>query len=132
MKSIKERQKTPYLSIISRGFIIKKKIFLKVNTYLKNGYGLDVVFTNELKKINTTVKHIDNPVVHIGLDDNKSFLEKTKNGIDTLYYYEKQNIIPKDYKSIQKAYQFLKTNHVNSIFINIINRFEKLILKNLE
>ena len=131
VKSIKERQKSPYLSIISRGFIIKKKIFLKVNSYLKNGYGLDVVFTNELKKINTTVKHIDNPVVHIGLDDNKKFLEKTKKGIDTLYYYEKQNIIPKDYKSIQKAYQFLKKNDLDSIFISLINSIEKQILKNL-
>ena len=132
VKSIKDRQKTPYLSIISRGFIIKKEVFLKVNSYLQNGYGFDVVFTTELKKINITVKHIDNPVIHIGLDDNKSFLKKTKKGLDTLYYFEKQKIIPKDYKSIQKAYQFLKTNHLNSIFINIINSFEKLILKNLD
>ena len=131
VKSVKDRQKNLYLSIISRCFLIKKEVFLKVNSYLQNGYGFDVVFTNKLKKINTTVKHINNPVIHIGLDDNKSFLKKTKKGLDTLYYFEKQKIIPNDYKSIQKAYQLLKTNHLNSIFISIINSFEKLILINL-
>ena len=131
VKSIKDRRKNPYLSIISRCFLIKKDVFLKVNTFLESGYGFDVAFTNELKKINATVKHIDNPVIHIGLDDNKSFIDKTLKAKDSLFYFEYHNIIPKDYKSIQKAYLFLKTYNLDLIFISLINIFEAQILKNL-
>ena len=33
-----------------------------------------------LKEKNIAVTHIDNPVIHAGLDDTESFLKKTKEG----------------------------------------------------
>ena len=73
-KPILEREKNPYLAIISGCSLIKKDTFLKVNTFLENRYGLDVLFTYNLSRLKARVVHIDNPVIHYGLEDNKAFL----------------------------------------------------------
>lgn len=63
---------------------------MKVNDTLENQYGLDVLFCQNLEKRQVVVKHIDNPVIHLGLEDNRSFIEKTKKGLDSLFYFEKE------------------------------------------
>ena len=130
-QTLYNRKKNPYLSIISGCILIKKQTFSSANITEDNFYGSDVAFCWELEKMKAEVLHIDNPVFHLGLDDNKSFLKKSKRGIGTLFYYEKLKIIPINYKSIQRAYRFLKKSDLDSIFVSSIDRFEYLILKNL-
>lgn len=131
-RAVSERIKMPYLSIISGCCLIKKEVFLKANSFLNNSYGADVLFVQNLEQMQVKVKHIDNPVVHLGLETNASFIEKTKRGLDSLYLFEKENKIPDDYRPIQKAYQSLQKNGALRFFMAIIRTFEKNILKNLE
>jgi len=131
-RPVSERVKAPYLSIISGCCLIKKEAFLKANSFLNNIYGADVLFAQNLEQMQAKVKHIDNPVVHLGLETNTSFVEKTKKGLESLYLFEKENKIPDDYRPIQKAYQSLKKNGVLRFFMVIIRIFEKAILKNLK
>jgi len=131
-KPVSERKKMPYLSIISQCFLIRKKVFLKANDFHENVYGVDVLFTQNLEKMQVNVLHIDNPIVHLGLESSASFIEKTKKGLESLYQFEKENKIPADYRPIQKAYQSLKKKGALKLFMRIMKAFEKAILKNLK
>tara|TARA_R110000850_G_scaffold150497_1_gene273261 strand:+ start:175170 stop:176057 length:888 start_codon:yes stop_codon:yes gene_type:complete len=131
-KPVSEREKIPHLSIISQCFLIKKDLFLKANNFYENVYGVDVLFAQNLEKMNACVKHINNPIIHYGLEKNTSFIEKTKKGLESLYVFEKENKIPEDYRPIQKAYQTLKKNGALNLFKGIVGFFEKSIHKNLK
>lgn len=130
-KSVAERYKTPYLSIISQCFLVKKNVFLKANDFYDNVYGVDVLFAQNLEKMNTQILHIDNPIVHLGLESNAQFIEKSKNGLKSLYNFEKKLKIPQDYRPIQKAYLRLKDNYLLGGFIVIMHLIKKPVLKNL-
>jgi glycosyltransferase involved in cell wall biosynthesis len=131
-KPVSEREKMAYLSIISQCFLIKKEVFLKANDFHDNVYGVDVLFCQNLEKMQVQVAHIDNPIVHLGLESSTSFIDKTKKGLESLHQFEKENKIPKDYRPIQKAYQTLNNKGALKLFMKIMKTFEKAILKNLK
>lgn len=115
-KTVEERRKIPYLSIISQCFLIRKEVFLKVNTYHENLYGLDVLFSTNLKNLNARVKHIENPIVHLGLESNDSFVKKTEAGIDTLHRLTREGLVEESFRPLQKAYLRLKRWGLRSFF----------------
>lgn len=131
-KPVSVRKKTPHLSIISQCFLIKKEVFLQANNFLNNAYGVDVLFCQNLEKLKTTVLHIDNPIIHLGLESNISFIEKTKKGLETLVMFESEGKIPNDYRPVQKAYLSLKNNHFIKIFCWIMKMSNARIEKNLK
>tara|TARA_R110002072_G_scaffold182067_8_gene338298 strand:- start:11618 stop:12508 length:891 start_codon:yes stop_codon:yes gene_type:complete len=130
-KPVSEREKMPYLSIISQCFLIKKSVFLKANDFHDNVYGVDVLFAQNLEKMQVAVLHFMNPIVHLGLESSESFIRKTKKGLKSLYLFEKENKIPKDYRPIQNAYLSLKRNYFLNLFIFTIKLFKPQIEKNL-
>ena len=85
-KSLEERKQNPNLGFKTNNFIINREIFgrIKFNEEIK-GYGHeDSLFGFELKKSYVKIDHIDNPVLNFNLDDNVTFLEKTKEGVRNL------------------------------------------------
>lgn len=130
-KALALRKKEPYLSLISQCICIQKDVFLAANTFLENRYGLDILFSYRLKKMKVAVLHIENPIVNHGLEDNKSFINKSKRAIDSLLYFEEKGWLPKDYSSLQKAYLHLEKKHATALFRFIIGKFNPLIKKNL-
>ncbi|HYD90865.1 MAG TPA: hypothetical protein VEA37_05175, partial [Flavobacterium sp.] len=70
----------PYSSIFSGNILCTKEIFIN-NNPTGNGYGMDVIFCYNLYKNNVTVKHIDNPILHLGLEDNETFFRKCKEAV---------------------------------------------------
>ena len=86
-RSASFRNKNPYASFSTFNFFIEKKLFqsIRFNENL-TGYGHeDTLFGFELKKINIPVVHIDNSLMHIGLEENDVFLQKTRIGIESLH-----------------------------------------------
>jgi predicted glycosyltransferase involved in capsule biosynthesis len=80
------RAEVPNKSFMTNNFIISKKAFNKVrfNEMIK-GYGHeDTLFGYDLASVDIVVRHIDNPVIHMGLESNEEFLRKTKEGIKNL------------------------------------------------
>lgn len=130
-KSVNARERHLYLSIISQCFLIKKRLFIEVNGFSHNKYGLDVLFSQNLENKKVSILHINNPVVHHGLETNAVFIAKTINGLKTLFELEQSGEIPNTYRPIQKARMFLSNYKLSSIFLNITRPFEKMILKNL-
>lgn len=108
VRPISERNKQPYLALISGCSLIRKGVFLKANNFYENRYGLDVLFTFNLQKLQARVLHIDNPVVHYGLENSKSFVKKSKEAVASIAYFEKEGLIPNNFRPIQKAYLKLK------------------------
>jgi len=88
--SAAERNKNPNAGFLSNNFLIGKNLFEKVkfNEDLK-GYGHeDTLFGLELLGQGIIIRHIDNPLIHLGLESASDFLEKTENGIKNLYRIE--------------------------------------------
>lgn len=111
------RLKTPYKIIISANMLIKKELFLKcITVETQNMYGLDYLFGSLLKNSNAIVKHIDNEVYHYGVDSNTSFLNKTKQALNSLSYLLKQHKIKANDISLLKAYSFLRALKLNHLF----------------
>ena len=126
-----ERVKNPHF-IISQNLLIKKELFLEINTFTENQYGLDNIFSYELKRKHIHVVHIDNEVHHLGLESNDIFLQKSIDSLKTTISYEALGIIPTDLRPVQRIYNKL------SAFLNshkligyLVGLFEKQIKVNL-
>jgi len=128
-KSVAKRLKEPFF-IISQNLMIKKDIFLKLNNINTNAYGLDILFSNNLKVNNITVNHIDNPVYHLGLETNNTFIKKSLEAVKTTVQLENKGIIDNDLRPLQKSYLRLKKNKLTLIFSFFISKLKKLMEHN--
>lgn len=84
--SVDERQKNPYRSFMSNNFLISKSLFDKIlfNEKIRTYGHEDSLFGYEIKKRNVTVYHIDNPLMHVGLEPANRILEKEKESVGNL------------------------------------------------
>ena len=129
--SLKKRQKNPYTSIISGCMLIRKNLFLNVNqALLENRYGLDIFFSSLLKKRKVRIMHINNPVYHLGLENNACFFNKSMSAIDTLVYLETQKRIDSNINQIQRSYAFLKKWKLTNTFLFLSQKNLKKLKKN--
>jgi len=81
-----ERNKHPHAGFSTFNVLIEKTIFDKIrfNEELKQYGHEDTLFGYQLKKAGIDILHIDNGLVHGGVEENRDFLNKTKLGIENL------------------------------------------------
>lgn len=86
-RSAKARNLHPYAQFSSFSFLIRKKTFRQfLFDESFSGYGHeDTAFGIELEKRGIKIKHISNPLYHLGLEKNEDFLHKTEMSIENLY-----------------------------------------------
>lgn len=126
------RSKSPYYTFMSNNFIVPKNFFLKVkmDETLK-GYGYeDTLFGVKLKEFNISIKHIDNPLCHIGLEDNDAFLQKTYESIKNLFQLTSANI--QFNTKLYKYYRFITKSQLIFLFGFVYKLFQEKIEKNLK
>jgi glycosyltransferase involved in cell wall biosynthesis len=128
-KSVNEREKDPYF-IISQNLLIKKEVFLAANILTENYYGLDNFFSNQLKRLKVTVSHIDNPVIHFGLEGNNVFLKKALAAVETTVILEKKGLMDNNLRPLQKSYLRLKKYNVSKSFSFVISKFKTVMERN--
>lgn len=90
-KKSKVRSKNPHLYFHSNNFAADRKVMeeFPFNEEIKT-YGYeDLLFAQNLIDHNITVKHVDNPVIHLGLEKNKTFIEKNLEAISNLIQLKK-------------------------------------------
>ena len=88
--SAAERRKSSNTGFQTNNFLIYKNVFerVKFNEAL-DGYGHeDTLFGLELLGQGIIIQHIDNPLIHLGLESASDFLRKTENGISNLHRVE--------------------------------------------
>ncbi|UCH13842.1 MAG: glycosyltransferase family 2 protein [Bacteroidales bacterium] len=129
-KNARDRNKNPNASFSSFNFLINKDVFdqIKFNETITNYGHEDTLFGYELKKRNIIIKHIDNPMVHIGLETNEEFIKKTKEGIENLKQLMKQNgyekVFIKDI-TLLNYFKFLQRIRLSKLFRYLFNKLEK-------
>ena len=128
-KNVVEREKSPYF-IISQNLLIKKKTFIAANTVQENFYGLDNYFSNQLKRQNAKVGHIDNPVIHLGLESNDVFIAKALKAVETTVTFEARGLMDKAERPLQKSYLKLKRFGLTTLFNLIISRLKPKMERN--
>jgi hypothetical protein len=81
------RMKDPVTTFLSNNFIIHRSLLEKIpfETQLV-GYGYeDTLFAAELIEAGFKIQHINNPVLHAGLENSKDFLNKIEESLDNLF-----------------------------------------------
>ncbi|PKP47042.1 MAG: hypothetical protein CVT95_06135, partial [Bacteroidetes bacterium HGW-Bacteroidetes-12] len=68
-----------------------------------------------------TVKHIDNPLIHLGLEIASIFMDKTKQGIENLIEIIKLNKIEKDFFDDVRLLNYF--HNINKLKLNLIFKF---------
>ena len=129
-KSVEEREKEPFV-IISQNLLIETNLFQKLNANNTNAYGLDILFSNNLKEKKIPVKHIDNPVYHLGLESNETFINKSLEAVKTTFQLEEKQLLESNFRPLQKSYQSLKKWRMISLFNSVIKAFKSFIKSNL-
>ncbi len=91
VKSAEDRNQKPFNSFHSSNFCIKREVFLAhpFNEQLTQYGHEDTLFGFELKKAGNSLLHLTNPVVHLGVQTNAVFLEKTEKALQNLAYLYK-------------------------------------------
>ncbi len=129
-KSAMQRMETPSY-IISQNILVKKEVFDKINTIKTRHYGLDNIFSYQIYDQKIKVAHIDNPIVHKGLEENLIFLDKSLQAVDTLIHYEGSGMISTDFTSLQKAYQKLRKFRLDLLYPTFYSLFKLGIQQNI-
>ena len=130
-KPVTYRNKHPYLFFHTNNFLIKKQLILDIkfdeSIY---GYGYeDLLFAQILKEKGLNIRHIDNPVQHLGLEKTEVFLNKTRKSIDNLLLLKYSgNLLPT--RLVQLADRIIEIGF-HEDFINVYKRFENRVESNL-
>jgi glycosyltransferase involved in cell wall biosynthesis len=110
-----ERNKHPHAGFSTFNVLISKSVFsiIRFNEELKQYGHEDTLMGYQLKKAGIDVLHIDNGLMHEGLESNKDFLYKTKLGIENLSkLYD--NVTDK--KAFSDTVRILKLYNILNIF----------------
>lgn len=86
VRAVDERLSFPYRSFSAHNFCIKRDLFLEhpFDKQIRSYGHEDTLLGLSLKKRGVKILHIDNPLVHIGLEPAIEFLDKTNNGLENL------------------------------------------------
>ncbi len=127
-KKASERNKHPHASFTTFNVLIDRTIFSRIRFYeeLKK-YGFeDTLFGYQLKKAGINVLHIDNGLVHEGLETNKEFLTKTKFSIENLSRLYDNVTDKRTFTSIVgllRGYRRLRFFHLTRILAGLFIRY---------
>ena len=123
-----ERNKYPHSSCSTFNVLIEKAVFTKIrfNEELRQYGHEDTLLGYQLKKAGINVLHIDNGLVHEGVESNREFLNKTKLGIENLSHLYDKVTDKTDFSqivSMLRIYNILEVFRLTRILAGIFIRF---------
>lgn len=112
-----ERNRNPYISLLTLNFMISKSVFSKVrfNEKIPNLRHEDTLFSYELMQNTIKVIHIENPVYHLGIEDSKTFLRKSEEAIVGLKNLVDSNLTATEYVKLSHYFEIIKKYHLQSL-----------------
>lgn len=128
-----ERKEKPYLSFLTMNFLIKKEVFENVgfNEEIKQYGHEDTLFGYQIEQQNYQIKHIENPVFHLTLENNEEFFQKSLLAVKTAVFLEKENLIPSKHIKILQFYKEMQQRRLLPLLMFVANNFEERIKKNI-
>ena len=106
-----KRQRKPYKDFHTSNFMIRRDLMLAHpfdERFRRYGYE-DVLFGKTLRQHGIRIEHIDNPVGFDSFEENLAFVEKTEEGLHTLYEFSNE----------LRGYNYLLT-FVNGIHLGFV------------
>lgn len=88
----------------------------------------DALFGLMLRERGISLKHIDNPLIHTGIDTNVSFLEKTEASMRTLHGLKG---VMQDFSGTSRLYKKMCRLHMNGLFRCFFKTVRPLIRRHL-
>lgn len=128
-RSAKERNKAPYDRFATFCFAIRRELFLAIefDESIRN-YGYeDTLFGYELRNRGVTIKHIDAPLLHIGLESNRVYLAKVEESLHTLLQLQ-EKIAP---TTLLRCYNRLAAMHLTGAVAFMWRVFRHMLRANL-
>lgn len=131
-----KRNENVYVSFLTLNFLIKKKVFktVRFNEDIPNLRYEDLLFSFDLMKKNIPLQHINNQVIHNGIETSEVFLQKTNDSLKGLKFLLSNNYLPANYAKISTIFDLLKQTKllfvVNFIYKKRKISFEKNLLGN--
>jgi glycosyltransferase involved in cell wall biosynthesis len=125
-----DRNKHPYASFSTFNFLIDRTIFekLRFNEEIKQYGHEDTLLSYQLNKAGIKILHIDNGLVHEGLESNRDFLNKTKLSLENLSKLYNSVTDRKTFTSSVKMlriYKWIRIFRLRLIFVWIYIRFRE-------
>ncbi|MBL1232315.1 MAG: glycosyltransferase family 2 protein [Vicingaceae bacterium] len=136
-KPAEKRQQQPNAAFTTNNFLIPKKFFNTIKfdeNLVKYGHE-DTLFGYELSQQNIIIHHINNPLIHVGLESAAVFLQKTEEGIKNLIQIiQTKKPEKKFYQDVKLLSYFLiiKTYRLNWLFNLLYQLFYQKIYKHLK
>jgi hypothetical protein len=119
------RSKHEYLNFMTNNFVVPMLVFenIKFNETISEYGHEDTLFGLDLKEGNIRIKHIDNPVVHLDLEPNDVFLEKTEKALFNLIRLGKDKPQLLESTRLYKTYKKISFLRFGAIapFLNILS-----------
>ncbi|HOZ31050.1 MAG TPA: glycosyltransferase [Bacteroidales bacterium] len=136
MTSAYKRNISPNKSFATNNFLASKELFNEVSfrDFLKQYGHEDSLLGFELLKKDINIFHIDNPVIHNGIESNEVFLNKTNEGLKNLIIIEKSKDIDSSFtQEIRIVNNYLRLKKICLVWLPylIFKIFKNNILKHL-
>ncbi len=133
VRKANERNLYPNKSFMTGNYLINKLIQddIKFNEKISQYGHEDTLFGIELKRKNIIVKHIDNPIIHLGLETCSEFIEKTKKSIENLLFLTENFTYSELYEDIKLLKVYRKTAKFSFLFKIYFKIFKKITEKKL-
>lgn len=130
-RSAAERMKHPYNCFSTFCFMIRKEVFqtIRFDESCREYGHEDTLFGEELKKRNFTIHHTDNPLMHMGLEDNAVFLKKTEMALSSLLRLQQDG--RHLYSPLTVKYEQLQRWHLHKILPPLFKLTAPLLRHNL-
>ena len=128
--SVGKRLKNPYDHFMTGNFLVPKLIFLQFPLHdVITGYGHeDTLLGYKFQQADIPIKHIDNPVFHLGLEENEVFFAKSKEAVSSLLRLKQLGYtIP---SKLIKGYNLLERMNLVTFCSVFYPLFESVFLKN--
>lgn len=130
---VAEREKDPYVKILTLNFLIHKDVFKTVafNQSIPNLRHEDTLFSYNLSEHKIKVEHVANPVYHLGLEPSEVFIRKEEQSAEVLKYLIDNHLIALNYVRVSYYHHFLNRVGLAGFTAYIFKLAKKSLLKNL-
>jgi glycosyltransferase involved in cell wall biosynthesis len=120
VRTLRQRQSSPYTSFLSSNFMVPKALMSKMTFDEKmRGYGHeDTLFGLALKRNHVPLIHINNAVYHQGIDRADVYLNKLEQSIENLVLIGDRSHLAAGFK-LFRYYLFIKKAGLTRLFVKL-------------
>jgi glycosyltransferase involved in cell wall biosynthesis len=129
--SSQRRNKNAEKYFFTSNFLIQKSIFevLRFDENLTQYGKEDLLFSRQLTQKSYRIEHLNNEVYHLGLDENKLFVSKTKKAMENLVFLDNQALIDAKETPLLEMVRKITLLKMTIIIASFYPFFEKLTSK---